>query len=387
MTSTSTRQRRLSKLGRFRIKTFDLYVARQYIVAYAICSVSFVGLFVIIESFAKLDRFLRQDTPFLIALVKYQLAMIPTAYAGYLSPVLTLAAAMFTMTSLTRHNELAPLKGAGISVYRIMAPLFVLATFLMVGTFLIKDRLIPRFKDPIREALSLSRARPLSPPPYFDGERGFLIRVHQYSPTKKIGHEVGISEMHPNGKMKQQVDANQMEWVASSDPEEGYWLLHDGSIQRWDEDGNLLVNAAASRFDRLKMPFRRMELQTNMRPIDLESSDVEISYLSWKDLKRQYRRQPYHQHLAVKLHHHFAFPLSHIVLLFLGLPFVLNLGTRSGFLSLAMSILICGVFFLVSWFSMSIANQSQILSPILATWLPVMLFASVGITMFDHLPT
>ena len=130
-----------------------------------------------------------------------------------------------------------------------------------------------------------------------------------------------------------------------------------------------------------------MELKTTLKPIDLEASDLEISYLSWRDLKTQYQRQPYHRHLAVKLHHHFAFPLSHIVLLFLGLPFVLNFRNKSGFLSLAVSFGICALFYLVTSISMSVANQSEILSPILAAWLPVMLFGSLGITFFDQLPT
>jgi lipopolysaccharide export LptBFGC system permease protein LptF len=75
------------------------------------------------------------------------------------------------------------------------------------------------------------------------------------------------------------------------------------------------------------------------------------------------------------------------VLLFLGIPFVLNLRNRSGFLSLAMSFGICALFYLVSSICMNIANQSEVLDPILAAWLPIMLFGSVGITMFDHLPT
>jgi lipopolysaccharide export LptBFGC system permease protein LptF len=367
----------------------DLYIARSFLVAYLICSVSFIGLFVLVEAFAKLDRFLRQDSSLFVSLLKYHLAMIPTVYANYMGPILTLAAGMFTMTHLQKSNELTPLKGAGISVYRIMLPIFFLASCLMGVTYYLKEDVIPRFKEPIRSALSLARAHPLNPPPYFDSDQGFLICVNEYSPTSKIAHGVEITEHHPNNKVKQQIDANQMEWVSSggADAEEGEWILHEGSIQRWDEEGNLVVNASASKFDRLKMPFKRMELKTSLKPIDLEASDVEISYLSWMDLKTQYQRQPYHRHLAVKLHHHFAYPFAHIVLLFLGLPFVLNFRNKSGFLSLAMSFAICALFYLVTSLSMSVANQSEILSPILAAWLPVMLFGSIGITFFDQLPT
>jgi lipopolysaccharide export LptBFGC system permease protein LptF len=76
-----------------------------------------------------------------------------------------------------------------------------------------------------------------------------------------------------------------------------------------------------------------------------------------------------------------------VVLLFLGLPFVLNLGNRSGFVSLALSFGICAAFYMVTSVCMNIANQSDVLKPIFAAWLPVMLFGSLGITMFDRLPT
>ena len=381
--------RRSSKLGRFRIKTMDLYVSKTFLSAYGICAVSFIGLFVIIEAFAKLDRFLRQDSGLLVTIFKYHLAMIPTAYANYMGPILTLAAAMFTMTTLNRQNELAPFKAAGISIYRVMLPIFFFAACLTALTFYLKEKVIPEFKEPIRSALALSRSRPLNPMPYFDKDNGYLIRVSEYSTTARVARRVEVSESHPSGKVKQLLSAEQMEWIPSKsgDSEEGSWVLLQGAIQRWDEEGNLIVTASASKEERLMMPFKRLELTTTLLPVDLETSDVEISYLSWRDLKTQYQRQPYHRHLAVKLHHHFAFPLSHIVLLFLGLPFVLNLQNRSGFVSLAMSFMICALFYLVSSIAMNVANQSDILTPILAAWLPVMLFGSLGITLFDHLPT
>jgi lipopolysaccharide export LptBFGC system permease protein LptF len=296
---------------------------------------------------------------------------------------------MFTLTNLNRRNEITPLKAAGISVYRTMLPIFLLAGGVTVFSFYLKEDVIPRFKEPIRSALALARSGPLSPPPYYDKDTGFLIRVREYATTRRVGKGVEISKLHTNGRIELQMDADRIEWFPSlgGDPDEGRWLLLDGSIQRWDESGNLIVNVAASRFERLKEPFRERQLDTSLKPIDLEASDIEISYLSWKDLRNQYQRQPYHRHLAVKLHHHFALPLAHIILLFLGLPFVLGLSAKNGFLSLAASFCICALFYFVGTVCMNVANQSEFLSPILAAWLPVMLFGALGITMFDRLPT
>ncbi|HVR73020.1 MAG TPA: LptF/LptG family permease, partial [Planctomycetota bacterium] len=61
--------------------------------------------------------------------------------------------------------------------------------------------------------------------------------------------------------------------------------------------------------------------------------------------------------------------------------------SRNLFVSLAASFGICALFYLLSSISMSIGNQSEILRPILAAWLPVLLFGSLGITLLDNVPT
>lgn len=383
--------RRLSGLGRFRIKTMDLYVARHFLGAYLVCGFSFLGLFAVIEAFSKLDRFLNQESNFLVAIVEYNIAMIPTVYANYMGPIITLAAAMFTLTALTRQNELCPLQAAGISVYRVCFPIFLLAVCMSGFTFFLQERVIPRWKHPIREALAVVRGKPLENLLCYDNENGYLIQVREYSPTGHIARDVDISERYPEGQPKRRIDANQMEWIPSADgnsESDGHWVLHDVSIQRWDSSGNLLLNEKAStNFERLKSLKEKMTLKTSLRPIDLETGDLDISYLSWQELKTQYQRQPQHRHLAVKLHHHFAFPLSHVILLLLGIPFVLNTRNRNQFLSLALAFGICALFHLVSSISLNIANYSEVFSPVLAAWLPVMLFGSLGITLFDHLPS
>jgi len=149
----------------------------------------------------------------------------------------------------------------------------------------------------------------------------------------------------------------------------------------------LSVNEDAEKSARLKTFFDRQRLVTSLRPIDLETSDLDISYISWQELRTQFQRQPYHRHLAVKLHLHFAFPLAHVLLLLLALPVVLNFESRSIMVGVLISAAMGALFFFLSSICMSIAQDSVYFSPILAAWLPVMLFGALGITLFDHLPT
>jgi lipopolysaccharide export system permease protein len=383
---TSVARPSLLRRLRWPLRTTDVYVSRTYFAAYAVSFVSFVGLFVIIEAFAKLDRFVEHGGSLLVTLIRYDLAMIPTVWTNYMGPILTSAAGLVTVTLLNRHNELVPLKASGVSVYRALLPLFFFAAVFLVLTLFLQERVLPGFREPIRLALAISHARPLQPKPNYDAENGYVIKVREYSTTRRVGRDIEVSQSHPSGRAKMRIDSNQIEWVGErpDDDEHGSWYLHHGSIQRWDEHGNLVLNEGSSNFERLKTVFTKMRFETTMRPIDLETSDLDISYLSWRELKTQFQRQPYLRHLAVKLHLHFAAPLAHVVLLLLALPLMLRFQNRSVFVALAVSFAIGAAFYLVSSISMSIATDSNYFSPILAAWLPVMLFGAVGITLCDN---
>ena len=380
---------RMAGLGRMRIKTIDLYVTRLFLSAYIACFIIFAGFCVAIEFSFKFDRFMREEGNIFATLLNYNLAMIPTVFTNFMGPILTSAAGLFTVTLLNRNNEIQALKTNGMSVYRLLLPVFVIS-FLLIGlTFYLQEIVLPNHRDSIRTALAISRSKLLEPEAYYDSKHGLKIEVGQYSTTSQVGRMVKILERHANAKAKRQIDANQMEWVQTGPPgsEEGYWTLYDGSIQNWNMEGELVLNEGGKKFERLKKIFSRMKLDTTLRPIDLEASNREISYLSWKQLQSQFKRQDYHRHLAVKLHHHFAFPLAHILLLFLGLPFVLKLENRSIFLGLVASFLIGAAFYLVTSVCASIAIDGNYFSPTLAAWFPIMLFGALGLTLFDQIPT
>ena len=386
---SSREKPRMAGLGRLRIKTVDLYVVRLFLASYLACFIIFAGFFIAIEFSFKFDRFMREDENIFSTLLKYNLAMIPTVFTNFMGPILTSAAGLFTVTLLNRNNEIQALKTNGMSTYRLLLPIFAMS-FLLIGlTFYLQEVVLPGQRNSIRTALAISKSKLLEPETYYDSTNGLQIEVGQYSTTAQLGSMVKILELHQNAKAKRHLSAKRIEWMRTGPPgsEEGHWNLYEGSIQNWNNRGNLVLNNSSSGGERLKKEFAQRKLETTMRPIDLEASNREISYLSWKQLRSQFKRQSYHRHLAVKLHHHFAFPLAHILLLFLGLPFVLKLENRSIFLGLVASFLIGAAFYLVTSVCASIAIDGNYFSPTLAAWFPIMLFGALGLTLFDSIPT
>ena len=381
---------------------------RSFLVAYLVCAASFVSLYIAVEAFTKLNRFIPSGrnsvldiiSEFAANLARYHAAMVPTIFVNYMGPILTLSAAMFSLTFLNRGNEFTPVKASGVSLYRMLLPIFLIATCFSGLTFSLQEWVIPEMREPIRHALALSRSDALKPDPFYDPLNNLHVRVERYNPAQKVAAVVTVwnwnltadPESHDRNTI---LDAKSMVWVPDPDStprnEKGRWLLRDGSIQRYNADwrGELIYNQEGENFYQLKEPFAEKHLQTTLLPIDLETSDQDISYLSSEELRSQHKRQPYHHHLLARLHHHYAFPFSHVILLLLGIPFVLNYRSRSFFLSLAAGFVLCAAYFLVSSMALSLASDpgEHSLPPVLASWLPNVLFGSLGLTIFVNMRT
>jgi lipopolysaccharide export system permease protein len=88
--------------------------------------------------------------------------------------------------------------------------------------------------------------------------------------------------------------------------------------------------------------------------------------------------------VRVAIHGRFMQPLLDATLLFLGLPFVITRTSRNPFLSLGMCLTVVTVFMLVVLGSQYLGANGWI-SPPLAAWLPLIIFAPIAACMIDSL--
>jgi len=105
------------------LKIVDRYIVRHLLVSYGICLASILGIFLIIDILTNVERLLSRGS-FLSALGGYLVAATPVAYYQ-IAPGAFLMAAMFTLSSLNKTNELLALRASGVSIYRVIQPIVI----------------------------------------------------------------------------------------------------------------------------------------------------------------------------------------------------------------------------------------------------------------------
>lgn len=90
--------------------------------------------------------------------------------------------------------------------------------------------------------------------------------------------------------------------------------------------------------------------------------------------------------LAVMVHARFTRPLAMLTLLFLGLPFVLSGNDRRMVSLVGVSLIVSMAFQVFMQFCFRLGN-AEIIAPELAAWLPVLVFGSLAVGLFDLVKT
>src|SRR5262249_2170271 len=130
--------------GGVAVKILDRLIIMAYIRSYAICVVSLLSLYIVIDLCTNLDQFFSKGlVNGLEAVGTYYLYRSSQMFDRLCEPIV-LAAGMFTVAWIQRNNELMPLLSAGVPTRRVLRPVLFGAMFLLGLGIANQELVIPR---------------------------------------------------------------------------------------------------------------------------------------------------------------------------------------------------------------------------------------------------
>lgn len=366
------------------MRLLDRLLIYSYVKAYLFCLLSLLSLYVIVDLFTNVEDFAGKDTGLSVFLYRVGI------YYGYRIPqifdrlceALALLAAMFTVAWMQRNNELLPLLSAGISTRRVILPvLWAGGAVLTLGVFN-QELLIPR----ISPYLTLSRDDP-------DGNHEVPVQG-AYEPngihvegalayrreSKVLKFFVTVPESIANSLFH--LRADEAYYVPKSDkPLSGGWLLVNAQPDTVEFNNPKILEM---------LDKGKFFLHTEEVTLEALTRNKRNWYnvLPTTQLIRELCR-PDSQRLAamaVLFHMRLTRPILGLLLVCLGLSVILFDQNRNIFISAGMCLILCAIFFIVC-FACKHCGDQGFLSPVLAAWLPVLLFGPPAFVMFDCIHT
>ena len=134
----------------------ERYILKEFISSLTYCLATFIFLYIIADLFTYIDEMIRNSVPTSTIIIYYG-TFVPTIFVQ-VAPIAVLLATIYTLSNLKKHNELTAMRASGISLWKIMRPLFFAAALLSLSVHVVNERVVPELM-PISSQIREERIR------------------------------------------------------------------------------------------------------------------------------------------------------------------------------------------------------------------------------------
>jgi len=368
----------------------DEYVMGTFLRNFALVLISLTILFVIFTFFELIGDILRYRTP-LVVIGDYLLNLVPFILNEVL-PLCSLVAVLITFGALNRNSELTAMKATGISLYRIVAPMLVVATLLSCLLFVFDETYLPAANRRQEALLSEIKGKPaqtfLRPDrKWISGQTNSAkgspaepTRIFYYQffdPDKNQFANLTVFEFQPGTfNLTRRIFAQSARW----DDTLNRWVFEDG----WQRTFQGEATVGYDPFTLATFP------EIHEQPSYFKKEDRQSEQMSYKELATyigDLKQSGFDtMRLRVQLNRKLAYPLMTLVLAILAIPFSLFAGKRGGIAGVGTAIGVAISYWVIAGIFENLGDVNS-LPPLLAAWSPDLLFAIAGTYLLLRTPT
>jgi len=381
------------------MRILDKYLIRQFCFVLLFSLIAFWVIFLIVDLVENLDKFIDRHTTLLVV-IKYYFFYTPYIVVLAL-PVAMLLSCLFSLGQMAKHNELTAMKSAGISLYRILFPLFVLSFLISLLTLIVGESVIPFTYQKMMDVKTVEIEKGkrevdlLLQDVFVQAGEGIIFHLASYDTKAEMGTDVLVQRFEDN-RIKEEIQAKKVRWNNNG------WLFENGVEMVFSDS---LVAAPAfdsvSRSDTSSPPpppkerivtgiekyeafDKLLRLDLKIKPEALtkrQKKPDEMGYFElYKYVKTKERSGQLVAKEATDLNLKISFPLVNFIIVLFGAPIAAN-PKRSGLaIGFAISLFIAFVYYTLIRMAQSF-GYSEKLPPLLAAWITNIIFAILGVVL------
>ncbi|MDH4096962.1 MAG: LPS export ABC transporter permease LptG [Nitrospira sp.] len=349
------------------------YILREYAKIFLMCFAGLMTIYMVIDFFEKVRRFLRYDSG-VVPMLTYFALKIP-AISFQVVPFAVLVATLLTLGLLSRSNEITALRSSGISLLWVTSPFLILAGGLAVILLAFSSTIIPLASGKAEEVRMIQIEKkpvPLTvqaPQPWARIGTDALMRVTTIDVGGKTLRGVRLFYFNQTFRLDQVVEAAEAQYAASG------WVLRNGTRRQFAL--NHTVDLTLFTDQPADIPLIPDDFSTTLTG----NSDT----MTFREIRNYIGRFQHEEvsfaRLLTDYYGRMAFPFVTIIMVLIGIALSLRRsGVRGG--SMAMGI---GQAFIVGfcyWTTHSIAialGRGGAMAPMFAGWMANILFGSFGL--------
>jgi lipopolysaccharide export system permease protein len=349
----------------------DRYLVREYVAFMGIGLAVAAALFVVIDLVKTLDKYLRVKPP-LVYILEHFAYRLPAALHDGL-PIVMLVATIFLFLTLSRYHELTALKAAGVSLYRVSAPVLGVGLLVAIGAGFFQELALPALNERGDE-VDRVKIRGQAPKHLLSRQRLWVrsadtrfYRVELLNPATNDLYGVTILEVDREFRLTGRLDARRAHWTA------GGWELSEGAYREVSAEGKV---------DKVEFGWTALDLKEELDDfLRIQKPVNTMSFRELRDYITQLEAAGFQiRKYLVELYSKLSFPLVNLVMVLVAIPFALQSPRGGRLFGIGLAIIIMAGYLVVHYVALAFA-RADLLPPLIAAWTANVIFMGIGVSL------
>ena len=360
------------------VKRMDRYIINKFIGTYVYSIVLIISISIVFDVNENLAKFTANNAPLRAIVFDYYANFVPY-FANLFSPLFVFIAVIFFTSKLAGNSEIIAMLACGMSFKRLMRPYFISAALIAILNFYLGSFIIPRgtvVRHDFEALYKNNRKNTSASNIQLMVDKGVVAYISQYDDIRKTGYGFALYKFE-NKKMVSQMNANVIQYDTISDSRY-HWKARNYKIRTLKGMREEITSGV------------EIDTLIQMEPMDLVFSSGQQETFTSSELKRYISKQQQRGssnvvQYEVEYHKRIATSFASFILTLIGVS--LSSRKRKGGMGmyLGIGLALSFTYILLQTISATFAINADT-PPILAAWIPNILYALIAYYCYRHAP-
>jgi lipopolysaccharide export system permease protein len=360
-----------------KFKLIDAYIIRKFLGTFFFCIILILTIAVVFDFAEKIDNFMEKQAPVKAIIFDYYLNFIPY-FAMLFAPLFVFIAVIFFTSKMAISTEIIAILNSGMSFRRMLWPYFLSALIIASGTFFLTNFVIPKsnlirldFEDKYYHAstkrITLENIHRLA-------TKNTYVYMGTFNPLSQRGQNFTIEKFSDSGKLESKLSANS--------------VVYDTLLHKWSAL-NYYIRTIKGK-EEVITKGREIDTALMIKPEDFSRDPRLVGTMTSNELEQYINllRQQGSDELKLFLiekHRRFANPFAVFILTLIGVT-LSSRKIRGGIgMNIGIGLMLSFSYILFLQFASQFSLKGN-LGPMLAMWIPNIIYSVVGLVLYKLAP-
>lgn len=359
------------------IKLIDIYIIRKFLGTFFFCLALILTIAVVFDFAEKIDNFMEKEAPVRAIVFDYYMNFIPY-FAMLFAPLFVFISVIFFTSKMAINTEIIAILNSGMSFRRMMWPYFISSFVIAVFTFLLTNFVIPK-SNLVRMDFEDKYYRSSNRKVTVENIHRLVFKntyvyMGSFNPLSQRGQNFTIEKFNDSGRLESKLSSSSV----SYDTTKNKWKATNYFIREIKGNEEIITKG------------KTIDTALIIKPNDFSRDPGFVSTMTYRELEDYIKLLQMQGSDELKLfliekHRRYASPFAVFILTLIGVS-LSSRKVRGGIgMNIGLGLILSFSYILFLQFASQFSLKGD-LNPMIAMWIPNMLYSIIALVLYKMAP-